>query len=143
MARYAESAALQAQAGYWETAAAAARKFRLPRYFRQGENREWSQRQVTTRLSVAETRALLQEVPRVYGTQINEVLLTALGRVLSRWTGERRVVVELEGHGREALGGAELDLSGAVGWFTSMYPVVLEADWGASGEALSEDAAKE
>jgi len=136
LAVYAESAELKAQAGYWETAEEAARKFRLPRYFREGENREWSQRQVTTRLSVDETRALLQEVPRVYGTQINEVLLTALGRVLSRWSGARRVVVELEGHGREVLGGAELELSGAVGWFTSLYPVVLEADWGASGEAL-------
>jgi non-ribosomal peptide synthase protein (TIGR01720 family) len=46
------------------------------------------------------------------------------------------VVVELEGHGREELGLEGLDVTSAVGWFTSLYPVVLEAEWGASGESL-------
>src|SRR3712207_6903453 len=33
----------------------------------------------------------------------NDVLLCAVGRVLARWTGQDRVVVALEGHGREDL----------------------------------------
>ena len=75
--------------------------------------------------SAEETRALLSEVPSVYHTQINDVLLTGLLQALCGWTGERSAVVDLEGHGREALF-EEVDLSRTVGWFTSLYPVRLE-----------------
>ena len=37
------------------------------------------------------------------------------------------VLLELEGHGREEAGFAEVDLSRTVGWFTSLFPVRL--DW--------------
>jgi len=87
-------------------------------------------------LSAEETRELLQKVPRLYGTEINDALLTALGRALSRWVGRRRVVIEIEGHGRQSVGLDGLDVSGSVGWFTSLYPVVLEADWPSCGESL-------
>src|SRR5205085_2616916 len=56
---------------------------------------------------------------------IGDLLLCALSQALARWTGERRVRVELEGHGREALFEG-VDLSRTVGWFTSLYPVLLE-----------------
>jgi non-ribosomal peptide synthase protein (TIGR01720 family) len=136
LAVYAETEEFKAQTGYWEAAERAAREFRLPIEVSRATNIESSTEQVTVKLSASQTRALLQEVPRVYRTQINDVLLTALGRALSRWVGRRRVVVELEGHGREDLGLEGLDVSGAMGWFTSLYPVVLEAEWGASGESL-------
>jgi non-ribosomal peptide synthase protein (TIGR01720 family) len=64
-------------------------------------------------------------VPGVYRTQINDVLLAALARAMSGWTGASRVVVELEGHGREELF-AEVDLSRTVGWLTILYPVALD-----------------
>ncbi|MCA1705483.1 MAG: condensation domain-containing protein, partial [Actinobacteria bacterium] len=51
-----------------------------------------SMRSVTVRLDLDETRALLQDVPGVYRTQVNDVLLSALYRVLSRWTGRERVL---------------------------------------------------
>ncbi|RAR86040.1 non-ribosomal peptide synthase protein (TIGR01720 family)/amino acid adenylation domain-containing protein, partial [Paracidovorax anthurii] len=54
------------------------------------------------------------------------LLLTALGRALSAWSGRQKVLVELEGHGREDLFEG-MDLSRTVGWFTSKYPVVLDA----------------
>jgi non-ribosomal peptide synthase protein (TIGR01720 family) len=79
-----------------------------------------------------ETRALLRRVPAIHRTQINDVLLGALARVLCRWTGRERVAVALEGHGREAVFD-EIDLSRTVGWFTTLFPVSLdvpgEADW--------------
>jgi non-ribosomal peptide synthase protein (TIGR01720 family) len=77
------------------------------------------------KLSAEETRALLQEVPRAYNTQINDVLLTALAQAFARWTGESSLLVDLEGHGREEILEG-VDLSRTVGWFTSMFPVVLE-----------------
>ncbi|MCA1682235.1 MAG: condensation domain-containing protein, partial [Actinobacteria bacterium] len=89
-----------------------------------GANTVASTGSVTVRLDPEETRALLQDVPGVYRTQVNDVLLSALGRVLGRWTGRERVLVDLEGHGREDLFDG-VDLSRTVGWFTTMFPVAL------------------
>ncbi|MEE1866831.1 amino acid adenylation domain-containing protein [Pseudomonas auratipiscis] len=79
---------------------------------------------VHARLPQAQTRALLQHAPAAYLTQVNDLLLTALARVICRWTGERSMLVQLEGHGREELFD-DIDLSRTVGWFTSMFPVHL------------------
>ncbi|PYJ58462.1 MAG: hypothetical protein DME82_00010, partial [Verrucomicrobia bacterium] len=43
---------------------------------------------------------------------------------MRRWTGDK-LLVEMEGHGREEVVG-EIDVSRTVGWFTSAYPVQLE-----------------
>ena len=91
-----------------------------------GANTVASTRTVTTRLDARLTRALLQDVPGVYRTQVNDVLLAALGGALRRWSGAGRVLVDLEGHGREDLFD-DVDLSRTVGWFTSMFPVALDA----------------
>ncbi|WP_447001975.1 non-ribosomal peptide synthase/polyketide synthase [Saccharothrix isguenensis] len=100
---------------------------------RHGPNTVGSTRSVTVRLGRDDTDALLHRVPDVYRTQANDVLLAALGRVLTRWTGRARASVTMEGHGREdVLRG--VDLSRTVGWFTSQFPVGLDvpadADWG-------------
>ncbi|MGH8773264.1 MAG: condensation domain-containing protein, partial [Burkholderiales bacterium] len=71
----------------------------------------------------------------VYHTQINDVLLTALVQSFERWTGERALLLDLEGHGREELF-AEVDLSRTVGWFTTLFPVCLELGGEEPGEAL-------
>ncbi|MCA1681998.1 MAG: amino acid adenylation domain-containing protein, partial [Actinobacteria bacterium] len=84
-----------------------------------GPNTVGSTRSVTVALDRQQTRALLQDVPGVYRTQINDVLLAGLGRVLGRWTGRERVLVDLEGHGREDLFDG-VDLSRTVGWFTTL-----------------------
>lgn len=76
-------------------------------------------------LNEEETRGLLQDVPGVYNTQINDVLLTALLESFSQWTGEKSLMVDLEGHGREDLFEV-IDLSRTVGWFTTLFPVRLE-----------------
>ena len=90
---------------------------------------------VTGRLSQEETKALLQEVPSAYNTQINDVLLTALVVSLGDWIGTETVLIDLEGHGREELF-ADVDLSRTVGWFTSMFPVKLQLSSEDIGEAL-------
>ncbi|MEU1038520.1 non-ribosomal peptide synthase/polyketide synthase [Streptomyces sp. NPDC005907] len=103
-----------------------------------------SVRTVRTRVDAATTEALLRRVPGVYRTQVNDVLLSALGRVLADWAGTERVTVALEGHGREDLGDA-LDVSRTVGWFTSQYPVTLTPagtpaapDWAATLKSVKE-----
>ena len=88
-------------------------------------------------LNEEETRALLQQVPASYHTQINDVLLTALGETLREWSGRERVRVDLEGHGREEELVEGVDLSRTVGWFTTVYPVVIElGERGRWGEEL-------
>ncbi len=81
--------------------------------------------QVTVSLNVEQTRALLSEVPKAYRTQINDVLLTALVQSFAGWSGENILLIDLEGHGREELF-EEIDLSRTVGWFTSIFPVLLD-----------------
>jgi amino acid adenylation domain-containing protein/non-ribosomal peptide synthase protein (TIGR01720 family) len=95
--------------------------------------------EVEVRLGAEETASLLRAAPRAYRTQINDLLLTALVQACARLTGRPELVVELEGHGREEVGGG-IDVVRTVGWFTTKYPVRLDlsslADPAAPGEAL-------
>ena len=89
------------------------------------ENREEFAREVIVSLDESETDALLHRVPARYRTQINDVLLTALALALREWTGRDAHRVDVEGHGREEWIGP-VDLSRTVGWFTTLYPAVLD-----------------
>src|SRR5262249_34142958 len=62
-----------------------------------------------------------------YHAHVDEMLLSALALAFERWTGNQRLLIDLEGHGREELDGG-LDLSRTVGWFTTVFPVLLELD---------------
>ncbi|MGH3886377.1 MAG: amino acid adenylation domain-containing protein, partial [Pseudonocardiaceae bacterium] len=108
---------------------------------RHGSNTHGNSEVVTVRLSRDDTTALLHQVPGVYRTHINDALLTALGRALSRWTGHDNVLVALEGHGREEILD-RTDLSRTVGWFTTMFPVALGVpttpDWGQALKSIKE-----
>ncbi|QWA30646.1 non-ribosomal peptide synthetase [Pseudomonas sp. RC3H12] len=88
----------------------------------------------SSRLDATLTRKLLQVAPAAYRTQVNDLLLAALSRVLCDWTREDSVLIQLEGHGREDLF-PELDLSRTVGWFSSLFPVRLAPAQGL-GEGL-------
>ncbi|GAB1510049.1 non-ribosomal peptide synthase/polyketide synthase [Actinophytocola sp. KF-1] len=106
----------------------------------EGPNTVASTRVVTARLDGARTAALLHDVSTVYRTRVDEVLVAALGRVLRRWTGRPRVLLTLEGHGREDLFD-DVDLSRTVGWFTTLYPVALDVpddDWGTALKSVKE-----
>ncbi|WP_344591675.1 amino acid adenylation domain-containing protein, partial [Actinomadura vinacea] len=112
-----------AEAGYWREVEAAAGA--LPRDH-DGPNTNALARRISVTLGAEQTGRLLHEVPAAFQTQINDVLLAALGMVLAPWARTEQVVVDLEGHGREDVG-ADIDLSRTVGWFTIVHPVVLGA----------------
>ncbi|MGB8507260.1 MAG: condensation domain-containing protein, partial [Pyrinomonadaceae bacterium] len=102
----------------------------------EGENTVESARVVVSELDEEETRALLQDVPGVYGTQIQEALMTGLVGSLAKRMGRERWVIEMEGHGREEIF-EEMDVTRTVGWFTTLYPVHLRVSrWAGMGEAL-------
>ena len=128
LAEYAQSTGVQQQSDYWQAAAESVS--RLPRDFDASPDQTLdesaaSSASVLVKLDKAETRALLQEVPSVYHTEINDVLLTTLAQSLCQWSERSSVLIELEGHGREEIS-TELDISRTVGWFTTLYPVRLE-----------------
>ncbi|MDC0712950.1 amino acid adenylation domain-containing protein [Stigmatella sp. ncwal1] len=75
-------------------------------------------------LEADETQLLLSEVPTAYDVKVNEVLLAALAKTLSGWTGQNTVRIDVEGHGREFLF-EDVDLSRTVGWFSSIFPLRL------------------
>jgi non-ribosomal peptide synthase protein (TIGR01720 family) len=130
---YANSAALKPELNYWLTELQKPIS-RLP-VDANGINTMATAQTVSVSLSQEETQSLLQEVPKVYNTQINDVLLTALGQAFSQWMGMDSVLVDLEGHGRETFS-ESIDLSRTVGWFTSVFPVLLAGNNSQPGEAL-------
>jgi len=124
LTEYALSETAGQEAAYW-LATARGHEVRLPRDYVAEDNTAASARVVTVSLTPEETRFLLQDVPSVYRTQINDVLLTALVQAVGKWSGEWRLLVDLEGHGREEIIEG-VDLSRTVGWFTTIYPVLLQ-----------------
>jgi non-ribosomal peptide synthase protein (TIGR01720 family) len=84
-------------------------------------------RTLTVELGEEDTEALLRSAPTAYRTRVNDVLLAGLALALARWTGGKRVRLDLESHGREDLFDG-VDLSRTVGWFTTVHPVALSVD---------------
>jgi len=136
----AREAAVRSQLAFW-TAQAPTLPIDLPVDFPGGDNRVATARVLAVALSAEETTALLEEVPALYRSQSNEVLLTALALAFGRWAPGVSLAVDLEGHGREELFSG-VDLSRTVGWFTSIFPVFLELpdelDPGAALSAVKE-----
>ncbi|WP_247842476.1 non-ribosomal peptide synthase/polyketide synthase [Pseudomonas sp. MWU12-3103b] len=121
--RYANSPALQAELDYWQACLSdVSTDLPCKRVDASQDNR--LAQTVQTRLGTELTRQLLQEAPAAYRTQVNDLLLTALARVIGRWSGQASTLIQLEGHGREELFNG-VDLTRTVGWFTSLFPVRL------------------
>jgi len=121
---YSGSARAQDEMAYWQKFIGV-RHRSLPVDFADGVNTIASARTVSANLSAQDTETLLTDLPSAYRARINDVLLTALARAFSHWTGHFSLLLNLEGHGREDLF-SELDLSRTVGWFTSLAPMWLD-----------------
>ena len=83
-------------------------------------------------LTEEETSQLLTNANKTYRTKADELMITALAMVLSKYYKSNEVTIELEGHGRENIS-EEIDVSNVIGWFTSLYPITLNI----KGEVLS------
>ncbi|MGD2090215.1 MAG: amino acid adenylation domain-containing protein [Candidatus Aminicenantes bacterium] len=79
-------------------------------------------------LAEEETNQLLTKVNNAYGTEINDILLCALGLSIREVCGFNRVLISLEAHGREEIF-KDIDINRTVGWFTSIYPVILDMSY--------------
>jgi amino acid adenylation domain-containing protein/non-ribosomal peptide synthase protein (TIGR01720 family) len=131
---YAASSSVLKEVDYWLSEHYSAVQ-PLPVNNKDGSNIVADADSVIVNLSVEETQALLQQVPSVYNTQINDVLLTAVADAVSTWTGQNLLSLNLESYGR-AFPEAEIDVSRTVGWFTVMFPLVLRVESGDWGDKL-------
>ncbi|QUQ69298.1 non-ribosomal peptide synthetase [Kutzneria sp. CA-103260] len=85
-----------------------------------GQTHSWS-----ATLAGPVARGLAAQLPGAFHCGIQEVLLAGLAGAVARWRGaDAGLLVDVEGHGREAADGE--DLLRTVGWFTSVHPVRLE-----------------
>ncbi|MBP2645388.1 MAG: amino acid adenylation domain protein [Firmicutes bacterium] len=80
---------------------------------------------VQLKMTKEETDKLLTKVNSAYNTEVNDILLAALGLTVNDWAGQDKVLINLEGHGREEIIKG-IDISRTVGWFTAQYPVMLD-----------------
>lgn len=123
---YASSETLLKEKEYWQTLARAeAAPFPLGAGQERRSGAAIDFDRIQCGLSRDETRQLLTRAIQTYHLEPVDLLLTALAYSLQDWTGARRHLITLEGHGREDIG-AELDITRTVGWFTSLFPFLLE-----------------
>lgn len=135
---YMQSEALMAEKNYWKQLEDYS--FQLLPRSRAMTNRPTTSTNcvVHLTLSTQHTQQLMQEVHHAYNTEINDILLTALGYSVKEWIESPYVLFDLEGHGRESFV-ENLDVTRTVGWFTSIYPVALDMS---SSDRLSDQLKK-
>ena len=123
---YAQSPQLKQELAYW-LAEPRKQVKPLPVDYPEGSNIEASTRILSVSFTTEETDLLLPQIPANYHIQINEVLLTALVKTISQWTGTSAVLIDMDSHGREEVIQG-VDISRTVGWFTSLFPVLFEIE---------------
>ncbi|TGD57482.1 condensation domain-containing protein, partial [Flavobacterium humi] len=130
---YANSEKAMVQKDYWANVKAKFVPFATD-YDSKSQNRQ-TLRTFVVNTSEEVTALLLKSAHKAYNTEINDILLAALAKTISHWTGEPDVIIGLEGHGRE-LFSDEIDISNTTGWFTSKYPLLLQAGFESEGELI-------
>lgn len=80
------------------------------------------------------TQRVIKECVGKYGVEVNDLLLTALSRAWKKVTGQDKIALSMEGHGREPIGENPPELERIVGWFTIIYPALV----GGSVEDITE-----
>ncbi|ADL52799.1 condensation domain-containing protein [Clostridium cellulovorans] len=88
--------------------------------------KEYGYGKFTFHFDLEKTSKLLHEVGKIYDTEINDVLLGSLVMAYKLWRGKKKLVLKLEDHGRERIS-EKIQIDRTVGWFTSIFPIVLEA----------------
>ncbi|WP_039774088.1 condensation domain-containing protein, partial [Paenibacillus peoriae] len=123
MHEFAESRLLLQEIAYWSELEKMC-PLPLPKDSETGDRRMQHTVTAEFKLSPEQTLHLTTQAHEAYRTEMNDILLTALGYAVQDWTGFDHVLVNMEGHGREEVI-EEIDVSRTVGWFTSQYPFVL------------------
>jgi iturin family lipopeptide synthetase C len=125
---YAKSKPFGRAIDYWERNTYF-RTDRILRDFLTGKNFFADQECCSFQLSKEMTEQLTTNAHAAFNTQMNELLLTGFLLAINKQYGYANMLIDLEGHGREEIG-QEINVSRTIGWFTSIYPVLLEMQIG-------------
>jgi non-ribosomal peptide synthase protein (TIGR01720 family) len=79
---------------------------------------------VNKKVSREVTEQWLLHTNTAYQTEPVDLLIISLSMAMQHMSGNQSILLEMEGHGREEMDD-ELDVSRTVGWFTSIFPVLL------------------
>lgn len=123
---YAHSKELLSEIPYWKKVLSAPINH-IPRDHKEDRNYLGDRIEKQFLLTAEETEALLTSVNREYGTEINDILLSAWVMANYWLFGHKTTFLTLEAHGREEIFD-DVDITRTTGWFTSNYPVLLEVN---------------
>ncbi len=122
---YANSKKMMKEKNYWKQLCSSKIEA-LPKDFAwSGEKLHQDYDEIELTLDEAQTVQLLTKAHSAYHTEVNDLLLAGLALAIYEWTGQAKIALNLEGHGREEIIEG-VNLNRTVGWFTSMYPVIFE-----------------
>ncbi|MBQ0024299.1 MAG: hypothetical protein KBT00_01050, partial [Bacteroidales bacterium] len=119
---YRKSYELRQEKSYWEGVLSDMRKYPLS----VGNDYSRKMSTVVRQVNKDTTNAIVHNSSKAYNTTINDLLLTAVGRSYTKVFDAEGLSLQFEGHGREPFGQTPLSTDRTVGWFTSMYPVVID-----------------
>ncbi|WP_242954100.1 condensation domain-containing protein, partial [Clostridium puniceum] len=124
LSEYANSKEILKESEYWKSIENTEIR-EIPRDFEKNESSVRESKSLSINFSKEETERLLRKTSTAYNTQINDILLCSLGLAVKEWSGNDKVLINLEGHGREEII-KDVSIDRTIGWFTSMYPVILD-----------------
>ena len=116
----ANSPEMAAQLPYWQKLAGTPYQY-IPADFDNPRVTREQTEYLHLKLSQEHTRLLLTEANKAFGTQINDLLVTAMLLAAAEVFGHFPILIAMEGHGREDIL-PDTDISRTVGWFTSFFP---------------------
>ncbi|WP_405824641.1 amino acid adenylation domain-containing protein [Streptomyces sp. NBC_01390] len=128
----AQDPAREAELPFWTGVLEGAAPLPLDRPLDPARDTAGTVRNLELRLPADITGPLLSAVPSAFTANVNDVLLTGLGLAVADWrrrhgdTEGGPALVDLESHGRDEELAGDADLSRTVGWFTSVFPVLLD-----------------
>lgn len=125
---YSKSDELLKESKYWSDVIHASKKIPVIEKDNYCEYYLRDRKVINIDLSEEDTNNLLNNVNQAFGTDINDILLTALGLSVRDTFDNTKILVEMEGHGREDIIDG-LDINRTVGWFTSLFPVILDLSY--------------
>ncbi|MGB3300380.1 MAG: amino acid adenylation domain-containing protein, partial [Phormidesmis sp.] len=128
--RHLKQQSFEAERAYWTKACCPVSP--LPIDHSSGRNKVADEKEIVVCLNAEKTASL-----KTLRLPTNVVLLSALAQTFKQWSRDNVLVLDVEGHGRQAWD-ESLNLSRSVGWFTARYPLRLTLSAGTSDEQLDQ-----
>lgn len=119
---YCSSVRVKAQLPYWKQLRY---QFTYGRLKRDGDTTNPGYEIIKFNLNQEQTKHLRYHASRYCKGNMNVLLLTSLGLACRSMYGRDKILVQVEGHGREEFS-SKVCVSRTVGWFTTIYPVLIE-----------------